>query len=79
VHLRRGPERRLGEACLFAEPLRGPGIHEIIDRPLIHTLFPPLLHLVASEVVGFEALWRGPGRCPRVASIPVRAVGGSPH
>jgi EAL domain-containing protein (putative c-di-GMP-specific phosphodiesterase class I) len=38
--------------------------NEAIDQRLVHTVFQPLVHLPTSEVVGYEALSRGPVGTP---------------
>src|ERR1019366_2181949 len=39
-------------------------VADIIDRRAVHTVFQPLVHLQSLEVVGFEALARGPEQSP---------------
>ena len=41
-------------------PRRSIPVDRVINQRLVHTFFQPLVHLADSEVVGFEALSRGP-------------------
>jgi len=35
-------------------------IHDIIDRRLVRAVFQPVVHLPTQQIVGYEALARGP-------------------
>jgi len=54
-------------------------VNRIIDRRAVRTVFQPLVHLATGEVVGYEALARGPERSPVESPLALlaaaRAVG----
>lgn len=54
-------------------------IHRVIDKRAVRSLFQPLVHLATGEVVGFEALTRGPAgsdlESPLLLFEAARAVG----
>jgi EAL domain-containing protein (putative c-di-GMP-specific phosphodiesterase class I) len=60
-------------------PSSGPTIDEIIDERLVRALFQPVVYLATGQVVGFEALARGPQgsalEAPNALIDAARAVG----